>query len=119
MNSDAMYFSGHIVPKDVRVFVDNGTPYLDYTGIADTNLGCVEIHIPKMSLNLSSIECIVDYECRYSEDPLQIPRTITTKRECCYANDEDSHRFSIKYLTRAMTKSEIEKELGYKVTIKD
>lgn len=56
----AIKILGGINPTDVKVYYEGGKPYLDYKGVASTDCRKVEIHIPKMGLNLTNIENVVD-----------------------------------------------------------
>lgn len=56
----AIKILGGISPTDVKVYYEGGEPYLDYKGVASTDYGKVEIHIPKMGLKLTNIENVVD-----------------------------------------------------------
>lgn len=99
---------GPIKPTDLKIYYEDSIPYLDYKGVAETNYGKVEIHIPKMGLMLDKMtinaESVLD----------GLGREVFTRRiyQAC-----SSEVFAIKTLERDMTKDQIEKELGYKVNI--
>lgn len=101
-------FVGPIKPTDLKIYYEDSTPYLDYKGIAETNYGKVEVHIPKMGLIINNLEC--NREDLYNE----FGASVITMREYLTHSDEV---FTIKVLERDMTKNQIEKELGYKVNI--
>ena len=49
--------TSNIQPTNVKVYVENGAPYLDYTGTCYMSDGCkCKIHIPKVGLTLTSIK---------------------------------------------------------------
>lgn len=106
---DFFHITNPIEPTDVKVYYEDGQLYLDYKGIADTDFGKAEIHIPKMSLNIHEIE-------DFGESYMLTERPALVKCQCLAS----SHEFyDIKILERDMTKKEIEKELGYKINIKE
>lgn len=96
------------------IYYENNQPFIDWYGEIHTLNGYIlECHIPKMSLDVNSIENEVE---RYF-DPFGVlikSRQVFIKDE--FAPDED---IIIEIKEREMTKEEIEKELGYKVKIKN
>lgn len=101
-------FVGPIKPTDLKIYYEDGIPYLDYKGIADTNFGRVKFHFPKMGLVINSLECTSEEVYNQKgEAVISMRNYISHCNEC----------FTIKTLERNMTKKEIEKELGYKVNI--
>lgn len=111
MNYDVI-LDKRIIPTDVKVFVENGIPYLDYTGITDGVWQC-KVHIPKMSLTIDCIEstsgCAAD----------NMGISLVTFKTDITANFNQPYAFKIEVLEREMTKSQIEQELGYKIKIKE
>jgi hypothetical protein len=101
-------FVGPIKPTDLKIYYEDGIPYLDYKGIADTNFGRVEVCFPKMGLIINGLECTSE------EVYNQKGEAVITMRQYLSRSNE---YFTIKTLERNMTKKEIEKELGYKVNI--
>lgn len=96
---------GVLAPIDVRIFYEDGIPYMEYTGVADSNIGKIQMHFPKVALIFDRIE----EECTYA-DHIKLKHQVYMSR--------DTHKFyEIKILERRMTKKEIEDELGYKVKI--
>lgn len=99
-----------IKPTDVKVYYEDERLYLDYKGIVNTNFGKAEIHIPKMSLEIHEIEDSCEYYNEFTERPALV-------KYQCFASSREF--YDIKILERDMTKKEIEKELGYKINIKE
>ena len=110
---DVTYTFDNITPTDVKVYIEDGVPYLDYKGIIKSGKQDVEIHIPKMGLNFRGVECGSD---RFNNGYI-----LTSLRHQCFAINEPErpYMYTLKILEREMTKKEIEKELGYKVNIVD
>lgn len=100
----------NITPVDVKIYYEDGKPYLDYIGNTETAYGKLKIHIPKIGLDFSHIEDIMPTESRGMLKLFGLHRDI-------YAVDNTFYEVEI--LERNMTKNQIEKELGYKINIKD
>ena len=96
------------------IYYENNQPFIDWYGEARTLNGYVlKCHIPKMCLDINSIENEVGRYC----NPFGVfikSRQVFVKGE--FAPDED---IIIEIKERGMTKEQIEKELGYKVKIKE
>ena len=96
------------------IYYENNQPFIDWYGEARTLNGYVlECHIPKMGLDINNIENEVERCC----NPFGMfikSRQVFVKDE--FAPDED---IIIEIKEREMTKEQIEKELGYKVKIKE
>lgn len=101
-----------ITPTDVKIYVENGTPYLDYTGICYASNGDkIKVHFPKIDLTLT-ITQEEDEEWKY-----QWPsRKILTKFNVCVSNDKWA---TFEVVEREVSKKQLEKELGYKLNIKE
>ena len=55
MNNNVIIDS-NITPTDVKIYVENGTPYLDYTGTCYASNGDkIKVHFPKIDLTLTNI----------------------------------------------------------------
>lgn len=92
MNSNVIIDS-HITPTDVKIYVENGTPYLDYTGICYASNGDkIKVHFPKIDLTLTNITNV------------------------CASNDKWA---TFEVIEREVSKEQLEKELGYKLNIKE
>lgn len=104
---------GVIKPVDVKIYLEDGMPYLDYTGTVTTKFGKLKVHIPKMSLEFNEIICERE---EYSEFyyPFDHPILIQTKQEFFACNDK---AYELEIIEREMSKAQIEKELGYKIKI--
>ena len=99
----------NLTPTDVHIFYEDKTPYLEYTGVAETNKGKIKFHFPKVDLSFNAIE-IEEERC----DRLPYFANYLLKQNICIKNDIWT---DFEFIDRKMTKEEIEKELGYKVEI--
>lgn len=106
-------FDSKITPTDVKIYIEDGIPYLDYTGTAMTNQGKVKIHIPKIGLEIDAVTKEVD-EC-YAYNDLNCPLALIKTREQFFVSNNKLFEYEI--IEREMSKEDIEKELGYKVKI--
>lgn len=98
-----------IKPIDVRIYYEDGVPYMEYRGI--TNDFCndkFEIYLPKIKLEIS--------EFTWTEDCCSFDSL-----EVTFANSNIAglYKPQFKIIEKAMTKAQIEKELGYKINIID
>lgn len=111
-------FSDAIVPTDVRIYYDDGMPYLDYTGITRTTDGCeVKVHLPKISLVYNLIQMNTETKDHYAYDKrgnLIATFPVKLNQACFIKNDQ---WFDMQIVKRQMTKKQIEKELGYQIKI--
>lgn len=97
--------------RDARIYTENGIPYIDWHGTTKTNDGYIlDVHFPKMSLDISKIEQEEEWYCINSIS-LQKSRQVFATNE----NDRDEVIITIK--EREVTKKQLEKELGYKIKI--
>lgn len=101
----------NITPVDIKIYYENKTPYLDYVGeaIASDNTK-MTIHIPKIALDFHHFHC-ERKGTRYYDG------TILNFETRAVLEDKKSITFQI--VEREMTKEQVEKELGYKVKIKE
>lgn len=105
--------TSNIQPTDVKIYVENGVPYLDYTGTCYMSDGCkCKIHIPKVGLTLTSIKS----ESDACYDSLGHERTILPWFQIYAYGDEI---FTFEVIEREVSKKQLEKELGYKINIKE
>lgn len=102
-----------IQPTDVKIYIEDDTPYLDYTGTCYVNGSKCKIHLPKIGLSFSKIEQEKDVE-EYSYWGYKQEITMSFN---IFASDGKYYKFEI--LERKMSKEQIEKELGYKINIKE
>lgn len=97
------------------IYYEDGNPFIDWYGIAHTSNGyTIEVHIPKMSLNIQKLELNAERECCPYAPYIIKSKQIFVKDRC--KPDED---IIVTIKEREMTKEQIEKELGYKVKIKE
>lgn len=108
-------YANNVVPTDAKIYYENGVPYLEYKGIAtDWSGDKIEISLPKINLFISQIE--------YSEESIRgiYDRLIELNVTFSGTNyNKLENVLSTKTIERTMTKEQIEKELGYKIKIKD
>ena len=99
----------NVIPTDVKVFYENGTPYLEYRGVVNNCREQVEVYLPKIALNLSAITWETDESIIYNNARLVAE----------FANEFADKKDApvVKTIERTMTKEQIEKELGYKIKI--
>lgn len=110
-------FSSAIVPTDVHIYYEDGMPYLDYTGVTRTADGCeVKVHLPKISLVYNVLENNIKTEDAYDNKYGKLIARFNVKldQEVLIKND---NWFDLQIIKRQMTKKQIEKELGYNITI--
>ena len=99
--------------RDARIYTENGVPYIDWHGTSKTNDGYVlEVHIPKMSLDLSRIERDEEMSFMNGVGIKCIP-----SRQIFVTNEYENDEMIITIKEREVTKKQLEKELGYKLKI--
>lgn len=105
--------TSNIQPIDVKVYVENGIPYLDYTGTCYMSDGCkCKIHIPKVGLTLTNIKSESDACYDFlGRESTNLPRFQL------YAYGDEI--FTVEVIEREVSKKQLEKELGYKINIKE
>lgn len=104
---------GQVVPTDIKVFYEDGMPYISYKGKTVSDSGEWEIEIPKMSMVLNTLERIVDIE--YA---MNIYGDTTRRIPVCnqfFASHDVAYKMHLG--KKKMTKRDIERELGYGVDI--
>ena len=97
------------------IFYENNIPYIDWKGTTILSDGrIVEAHIPKMSLDIQQIE-------NNEERLLNFPYSSILKSRQVFVKDgfKPNEDIIITIKEREMTKEQIEKELGYKIKIKE
>ena len=105
--------SSNIQPTDVKIYVENDIPYLDYTGTCYMSDGCkCKIHIPKVGLTLTNIKSESDTCYDYSGHA----KTILPWFQLYACGD---YLFTFEVIEREVSKKQLEKELGYKINIKE
>ena len=102
-----------ITPTDVKIYTEDGTPYLDYTGTCYMSDGCkYKIHFPKIGLTFSQVT--QEQEAEY--DYFGYKRKVLMNFNI-FASDDKFYEFEI--IEREVSKKQLEKELGYKLDIKE
>ena len=103
-----------ITPTDVKIYTEDGIPYLDYTGTFYTNDGCkCKIHLPKIGLTFSQVTQEKEEE---EYDYFGHKRKVLMNFNI-FASDDKFWEFEI--IEREVSKKQLEKELGYKLNIKE
>ena len=113
-----LYFEDELKCTSATIFYENKIPYIDWKGTTILPNGCIaDVHIPKMSLDINEIN--IDQEELYFSG-YNLLSKITKSRQIFvregFKPDED---IIITIREKEMTKEQIEKELGYKVKIKE
>lgn len=104
-----------VKPVSAEIFYEDGVPYMKYKGTTYMSNGLkVMVDIPKMSLELSGIECATETEYHTSA----IDRVMTSYKREFFASTEGV-AFTISPISRTCSKADLEKELGYKLYLKD
>lgn len=102
-----------ITPIDVKIYTEDGVPYLDYIGTFYTNDGCkCKIHIPKIGLTFSQVTQKEEEEYDYFGYKRKVLMNFNI-----FASDDKFCEFEI--IEREVSKKQLEKELGYKLNIKE
>lgn len=102
-----------ILPTDVKIYTEDGVPYLDYTGTFYASDGCkCKIHIPKIGLTFSQITQKKEDEYDYFGYKRKVLMNFNV-----FASDDKFWEFEI--IEREVSKKQLEKELGYKLNIKE
>lgn len=103
-----------ILPTDVKIYTEGGIPYLDYTGTFYTNDGYkCKIHFPKIGLTFSQVTQEQEAEYVY----LGGYKRKVLMNFNIFASDDKFYEFEI--IEREVSKNQLEKELGYKLNIKE
>lgn len=109
------HISGHIEPTDIKVFYEEGKPYIHYKGVLHYMGDQYAIDIPKMDMVLKTLEHVTEYSCTFDYKTEKVTK-VPVLSEC---HAEHEVYFTADLIKKKMSKSEIEKELGYKVDIVD
>ena len=105
----------YIHPTDVKVYVEDNKPYLEYTGIIDYGNEKIKVYFPKIDLTFNVLECIEEREDVYYE-PWKSPiGRVLLSQQIMVGNTKTAYEYQV--IERTMTKKELEKKLGYKVNI--
>ena len=107
------HIESSLIPTDVKIYTEDGTPYLDYTGTCYMSDGCkCKIHIPKIGLNFSQVTQEKEEEYDYFGYKKKVLMNFNV-----FVSDDKFWEFEI--LEREVSKKQLEKELGYKLNIKE
>lgn len=97
---------------DASIYYEDNNPYIDWKGETKLSNGSIiKVHIPKMGLDIKEIEQNIDY---FDSVGIRTSKQVFVKNDM--SPDED---IIIGIVEREMTKEQIEKELGYKIKIKE
>ena len=103
-----------ILPTDVKIYTEDGVPYLDYIGTFYINDGCkCKIHLPKIGLTFSKVTQEKEEE---EYDYFGYKKKVLMNFNV-FVSDDKFWEFEI--LEREVSKKQLEKELGYKLNIKE
>lgn len=109
-----LYIESSLMPTDVKIYTEDGTPYLDYTGTCYMSDGCkYKIHFPKIGLTFSNVEQKKEEE---EYDYFVYKKKVLINFNI-FASDDKLWEFEI--IEREVSKKQLEKELGYKLNIKE
>lgn len=106
--------SSGVRPTDVKIYIEDGVPYLDYisTFYATDGSKC-KVHFPKIGLTFSKVMQEKEEE---EYDYFGYKQRIITKFDI-FAVDDKWATFEV--IERDVSKKQLEKELGYKLNIKE
>lgn len=113
------YIGETIVPKDIKVFYEDGKPYVEYRGIVKLGNDEYEIEIPKMDMILTGLESVIDQRYVYAMDGHGCKLKNIGFQVCNEVHAYQNINFRLKLIKRSMKKNDIEKELGYQIDIVD
>lgn len=105
--------SSGVRPTDVKIYIEDGVPYLDYIGTFYATDGSkCKVHFHKIGLTFSKVmqEKEEEYDC------FGYKQRIITKFDI-FAVDDKWATFEV--IEREVSKKQLEKELGYKLNIKE
>ena len=107
------HIESSLMPTDVKIYTEDGTPYLDYTGTCYMSDGCkYKIHFPKIGLTFSQVTQEQETEYDYFGYKRKVLMNFNI-----FASDNKFCEFEI--IEREVSKKQLEKELGYKLDIKE
>lgn len=109
-----LHIESPLIPTDVKIYTEDGVPYLDYTGTCYMSDGCkYKIHLPKVGLEFTQVTQQEDnkyWDLRgYKEKIFLDFRVLVT----------DGKFYTYEILERDVSKKQLERELGYKLNIKE
>lgn len=105
----------YIHPIDVKVYVEDNIPYLEYTGIVNRGDMKIKVHFPKIDLSFNVLEHISEHQT-YGGDPWgRSLGSVLLSQKVLIGNTDVAYTYEV--IEREMTKEQVEKALGYKVKI--
>lgn len=111
----ALKCSRQLKAKDISIYVEDGQPYIHWVGEFSNGNDVYEVDIPKMDVNIDAI--VEDKPIEFDTLGHVICPKVSFRR--CFYTDQYGVGFTVACKKREMTKEQIEKELGYKIKIKD
>lgn len=112
---NALCFTDKLKCTSASIFYEDNVPYIDWKGATVLSDGSIaNVHIPKMGLDISEINQEVEGYSDFFGN--KVTRSIQVFVKDGFEPDED---IIIEIKEREMTKEQIEKELGYKIKIKE
>lgn len=111
----SIFFMDKLKCTSAAIFYEDNVPYIDWKGATVLSDGSIaNVHIPKMGLDISEIsQEVEDYSDFLSN------KVIKSKQVFVKDGFEPDEDIIITIKEREMTKEQIEKELGYKIKIKE
>ena len=117
---NSLYFTDKLKCTSASIFYEDNVPYIDWKGTTILSNGCIaDVHIPKMSLDISEIN--QEFEYKHVHDGYRDCYSNILKSKQVFVRDgfKPDEDIIITIKEREMTKEQIEKELGYKIKIKE
>ena len=112
---NALCFTDKLKCTSASIFYEDNVPYIDWKGATVLSDGSIaNVHIPKMGLDINEINQEVEGYSDFFGN--KVTRSIQVFVKDRFEPDED---IIIEIKEREMTKEQIEKELGYKIKIKE
>ena len=110
-----LHIESPLTPTDVKIYTEDGIPYLDYTGVCYMSDGCkYKIHLPKVGLEFTNV---IQEEDNATYDICGSYKQKIVLDFRVFATDGKFYTYEI--LERDVSKKQLEKELGYKLNIKE
>ena len=107
--------SRQLKAKDICIYIEDGQPYIHWVGEFSNGNNVYEVDIPKMDVNIDAI--VEDRPIEFNTLGHASYPMVSFARH--FYAVQDGVKFTVACKKREMTKEQIEKELGYKVKIKD
>jgi len=107
--------SKQLKAKDISIYIEDGQPYIHWVGEFSDGNSVYEVDIPKMDVNIDAIveDKLIEFD---TLGHVSYPKVSFARY---FYAVQDGVEFTVTCKKREMTKEEIEKELGYKIKIKD